>query len=211
MSDSRCRSSRSRARRESRVKRSLARVPAIGVECSGSGTLCLHGLAVQSLILGSVHHKAKPPEIQGAGAARTSAPPAEELVLINVAPSSKSEPDLLDQIASLRPHLSPLPIPTATPDLPAIEVASADEAGESASQPSPDAGDPAVRALMFGRYTHQISARVERIWVRPNAPADASESNSTFRCRVQIRQDAAGTVQEVLLVKCPGTPCGDSR
>jgi hypothetical protein len=96
-----------------------------------------------------------------------------------------------------------------------MEMASTEEENENSSfAPAPDAGDPAVRALMFGRYTHQISARVERAWIRPRSPVDESGSDdgvpvnsaaNEFKCRVRIRQDERGNVQEVLLIECNGT------
>jgi hypothetical protein len=68
---------------------------------------------------------------------------------------------------------------------------------------------------MFGRYQGQISARIERAWIRPRTPVDDSKGNATaldnaqretpFVCQVQIRQDPRGNVEEVLLLHCNGT------
>lgn len=60
------------------------------------------------------------------------------------------------------------------------------------------AGDDAGRALLFGRYLGQISARISRAWMRPRTsfPSDA------FECRVRITQDRRGGVQEVMLETC---------
>jgi hypothetical protein len=54
--------------------------------------------------------------------------------------------------------------------------------------------------MMFGRYVGQISARVQRAWLRPRTPMGAS----SFACRVQILQDRVGNVQEVTLQQCNG-------
>ena len=134
-------------------------------------------------------------------------PPAEELVLVTLDGVYKGEDaDLLEQIASLAPRLENPQFSTSDADNapPSIEVASAEP--DSSSQASPDAGDPALRALMFGRYAGQISARIERAWIRPRTPvSDSAVDGGTFKCRVQIRQDERGNVEEVLLLQCDGT------
>jgi hypothetical protein len=207
--------SRSRQNRKRQSTRNLSWV--LGL----AGTLTLHGIAFQSLIVGSSSLKARPPEVQGAGSLRVGAvtAPTEELVLVTVAEVPKADPDLMVQITSLVPQIEQLPISIVIPDpLPAVDLASADPAAQESSRSTPAAGDRAMRALMFGRYTGQISARIERAWVRPRSPVnddtegsesstgdDVSTSDETFRCRVQIRQDARGNVQEVLLLKCNGT------
>ncbi len=185
------------------------------------GTLCLHGLALQSALLGSGNHRPHPPVLQGAGAARIdpAALPAEELVLVMIADVQKDDAGLAEQIASLGPQLKNLSIPIMIAD-PSAELAigMTDNAPDGSTQVAPEAGDPAVRALMFGRYTGQISARIERAWRRPRSPVtdapvapprDSQTVNAadseTFTCRVQIRQDSRGNVQEVLLIRCNGT------
>jgi len=56
--------------------------------------------------------------------------------------------------------------------------------------------------MMFGRYMGQISARVERAWLRPRSvPPQGS-----FACRVQITQDKRGNVEEVTLERCTEDP-----
>ena len=94
-----------------------------------------------------------------------------------------------------------------------------DEKVDSAA--SVDTGDPAGRALMFGRYSGQIRARIERAWRRPRSPvsegmqpspdpaAASPDGNSSpadsFRCQVRILQDGHGAIQEVELLSCNGT------
>ena len=124
---------------------------------------------------------------------------------------------LVEQMASLESRLKNLPISKIPPDsVPMTDLQAVEEAADSSSPASPDSGDPALRALMFGRYTGQISARIERAWIRPRspvmesapenaAPASAPPVDQEFRCRVEIRQDERGNVQEVLLVECNGT------
>ncbi len=185
------------------------------------GTFALHGLAIQFVAFGSTLQKPKPPTLQGAGATMVKATPAEELVLVTVANAPKRDSDLMGQLASFTSHLRNLPILMSVPDsLPTLEVANIDEEASQSTQNTPEAGDPAVRALMFGRYTGQISARIERAWIRPRAPVSdaastatssstedrgAVEESDTFTCRVQIRQGAHGDVQGVLLLDCNGS------
>jgi hypothetical protein len=69
-----------------------------------------------------------------------------------------------------------------------------------------DAGDEQVVTIedkgheaLFGRYIGQITARIERAWMRPRTPIGAS----LFTCRVEIVQDH-GVVKEVTLRRCNG-------
>jgi hypothetical protein len=178
------------------------------------GTLLVHGIALNAVGWGSSAHKVRPPEMQGAGTIRieSTVAPAEELVLLNLENTPKGDADLGRSIASLTPRLSDARIEVVSPE--PLDIADDPEAN-SASTRTPDPGDPALRALMAGRYQGQISARIERAWVRPRTPigdsgdrhtiAHNSPVDPTFNCRVQIRQDAGGNVQEVLLLRCNGT------
>jgi hypothetical protein len=56
------------------------------------------------------------------------------------------------------------------------------------------------RQLLFGRYIGQITARIERAWMRPRTPIE----KPLFACRVHITQDRKGVVQEIELVRCNG-------
>ena len=59
------------------------------------------------------------------------------------------------------------------------------------------------RRLLYGRYIGQITARIERAWMRPRTPID---DVAFFACRVRVTQDRRGIVQEIELVRCNGTP-----
>jgi hypothetical protein len=61
-------------------------------------------------------------------------------------------------------------------------------------------GDECGHALMFGRYLGQVSARIQRAWIRPRSPVEGG----SFTCRVQIAQSTSGAVQEVTLQQCNG-------
>ena len=169
------------------------------------GTLLVHAIALNSVGWRSSSHKA-PPRIE------STVSPTDELVLLNIDSTQKGDADLHRWIASLAPLLTDARIEVVSPE--PLEIADALDAGDASIQ-TPEPGDPALRALMAGRYRGQISARIERVWVRPRTPvddsrdgkatADSSQSDDTFSCQVQVRQDAAGNVQEVLLLRCNGT------
>jgi hypothetical protein len=94
----------------------------------------------------------------------------------------------------------------------AINLPGADTETETFAQSATDLGDAETRARMWGRYTGQISARIERAWEKPRSLVnDVSKVRTgdgvdpdTFVCQVQIRQDNQGNVQEVLLLACNG-------
>ncbi len=130
----------------------------------------------------------------------------------------RGDADLLSQIASLKPNKA-VPV-VATPslhDLPHFDESMGDDRENNSTQSMRDSGDPATKALMFGRYTHQVSARIERAWMRPRTRVNDGvsavgqstskdvDAEDSFVCRVQIRQDTRGNVQEVLLLQCNGT------
>jgi TonB-like protein len=67
-------------------------------------------------------------------------------------------------------------------------------------------GDELTR--LFGMYTGQIQARIERAWRRPRTAVDegvAANTDVSFQCRATIIQDNSGNVQEILLPNCNGS------
>lgn len=60
--------------------------------------------------------------------------------------------------------------------------------------------DAMVDEAMFGRYVGQVSARVERAWIRPRTAIGAAE----FQCWARIEQDRDGKVLSVELQQCNG-------
>jgi hypothetical protein len=181
------------------------------------GTLLVHGLALNSVGWGFSTVKPKQPETQAAGAARveTAVKPAEALVLLNLNNAPEGDSDLAElhrSIASWTPRLTHARVEVVSPEF--FDIGDSPST-DNASVSNPDAGDPALRALMVGRYLGQINARIERAWMRPRTPVEESvettrlatnaPSGDTFTCRVQIRQDGRGNVQEVLLLACNGS------
>jgi hypothetical protein len=188
-----------------------------------AGTLLLHALALQSALLGTRVQKVRVPEVQGPGATLIQAEtePAETLILLDLPRASMTGELRLEESASrgLAPRNMQVTVisPDATPhvDIPAEKL---DES--ESSEATVDSGDPASRAMLFGRYTGQINARIERAWRRPRTPVNSDagsprepESHTsgvplmedTFRCQVRIIQDGHGVVQEIQLLSCNGS------
>ena len=180
-----------------------------------AGTLLLHSLALQSALLGSRAHKIRPPEIQEPGLSlnKAEAKPAETLVFIDLPRTAKTTDEISAALVSIRSAIKNTPIAVTQPDPPPpLDVETLALSNDKDSTSSVDSGDGAERARLFGIYTGQIQARIERVWRRPRTPVnDGSNSTKTtnsveyFQCQVQIVQDSIGNVQEILLPNCNGS------
>jgi hypothetical protein len=71
------------------------------------------------------------------------------------------------------------------------------------TMPEATVADAARLSKMYGRYVGQITARVDRAWLRPRTAIGAP----SFSCEVRITQDGSGNVTELMLAQCNG----DSR
>src|SRR5438552_3329464 len=173
------------------------------------GTLFLHGLVVQLLIL-RMREVDAPLPVVTPGSVESLEGRESPLTLIALpAVGSKGKVSVLDsfspQILLIKAaHISP-------PNPPAVDIAEeSDSVSESAG--APKVGDVAEHARLAGIYSTQVSARIERVWRRPrtrvqeeHAQTPQSATDETFRCQVQIVQNARGEVQEVLLPNCNGS------
>jgi TonB C terminal len=187
------------------------------------GTLLVHALMLQAVMLGSRAHKVHRPEVEGPGATliKSDTEPAETLVLLDLPRADPASKPLVEDLASVGSAPKNLMITLISPDpLPEIKI-SPDALGDvNDATAAIDSGDAAERAMLFGRYTGQIDARIERTWRRPRSPVnpdaepqysntrnpnDASMADPIFRCQVRIIQDAHGSVQEVQLLDCNGS------
>jgi hypothetical protein len=188
------------------------------------GTLLLHTLVLQTVLLGSRAHKVRPPEVQGPGATliKSDSDPKDPLVLVQMPSADVHAKALVEDLASAGSGLKTTQLVTMiSPDpLPHIDIPQDAIGDNNDAVASIDSGDPAARAALFGLYTGQIDARIERAWRRPRSPVNpdadtAPEPNrrsanneagqETFRCQVRIIQDHQGDVQEVLLLDCNGS------
>jgi hypothetical protein len=181
------------------------------------GTLLLHTMVIQSLPLGSRGFKAKPPDTQESADALTKSKgnPAASLVLVTLAAPVSSNQATTQILASSLPDLSQVKIksridvdPPAFLNMETLALSENDQASKAAS----DNGDSAEKARLFGIYTGQIQARIDRVWRRPRTPVNedntagsTADAGGSFQCQVQIIQDAAGNVQEILLPRCNGS------
>lgn len=168
--------------------------------------MILHGLILMPLVMGTAaRKKAKPPETIGDGASTivASAEMVSTLTLIEI----KTESSLVDESSALAEFASrgiSIPdmsifIASSNPD-PAYELE--DEPTDEDSLTELASGDPRHRAEMFGRYMGQVSARIERAWIRPRTQIDST----SFQCTARIEQDHFGNVAAIELVACDENP-----
>jgi|HubBroStandDraft_1064217.scaffolds.fasta_scaffold02112_7 hypothetical protein len=111
---------------------------------------------------------------------RTMASAHSAVVPLPASPSTVPRPAVLDLIPP--------------PDIPDIETGR--DAPSSAATP----GDQSLEAQLYGMYVGQISARIERAWLKPRT----SPGVDRFVCRVQVLQTPSGDVREVTLSSCNG-------
>jgi hypothetical protein len=137
------------------------------------GTLLLHAIVLQSVLLGTRAHKVRPPDAQGPGATliKSATEPAEALILIELQSVDMKDQALHEDLASAGAAPKNLVVTLLSSDaLPHVDIPpdSVDDTADTMAKV--DSGDAAGRALLFGRYSGQIQARIERAW-RPAAVA----------------------------------------
>jgi len=107
-----------------------------------------------------------------------------------------------DELPSTHPFLLPQPVLSKVAH-PQVSAANPDLSEDPENRiPTEANGNEQGRSMLFGRYMGQISARVERAWMRPRSVPTAGK----FACRAQITQDQTGQVQEITLQECTGDP-----
>jgi hypothetical protein len=179
------------------------------------GTVLLHSLIVPSALLGSGSHKISPLEIPDPGAAsiKASTRPTESLVLIELPSITKTKDGVPDEIASNGATHKESPVTLISPDvLRNVDLKPLSMDQEKDSESAVESGDGEERARLFGIYSGQIQARIERLWRRPRTPVNDGRGSSMsggtdeyFRCQIQVIQDLKGNVQEILLPNCNGS------
>jgi hypothetical protein len=178
------------------------------------GTVLLHAMLIQSVSFRTRGPSPKPLEAQdSAKALPKSATAADSLVLISMPAIAKASPTT-GAISSL-PDLSKMKInsriSTDLREFFNVETLALSE--DQASTPNASGTDGAERARLFGIYTGQIQARIDRVWRRPRSRVNedstsphASDAGDSFQCEAQIVQDVWGNVREILLPRCNGSP-----
>jgi TonB C terminal len=180
------------------------------------GTLLLHVLVIQSVPFGSRDLKAKPREIQESAEAlsKSKTDSAESLVLITLptlADSIRTAPqNRVSSLPDLRKMKIESPVQIDPQGLLDIEALALSE--DQSSRPIGGNEDGAEQARLFGIYTGQIHARIDRVWRRPRTPVNETTAgkkptgaDESFQCEAQIIQDIKGNVQEILLPRCNGS------
>jgi hypothetical protein len=173
------------------------------VRTSGiAATVLLHLLFSAPLILGVAAHKARSQPQVGPGSVEWASrgEPYESMILLDLSAMTLSAKEEL-----LEPEIDSKGITSEDLEKFLVSVEPApprelqfDEEAEEAESTNEAAGDPAGAAALFGKYMGQISARIERAWMRPRTPLEGG----TFACRAAIAQDRAGNVQSVELQDC---------
>jgi hypothetical protein len=168
----------------------------------GAASVMLHVLLLAPVLWGATGHVKQHPDDQGGGPGASNDEAAMMVTFIDepndVASKPGSPPETTASLLAapnrfLLPVVPALEIPM--PTVVALSDSDADE--DTVIQPS---GSDPGRAVMFGRYVGQISARIERAWMRPRTPIESGR----FTCSARIVQDKAGVVQEVELRNCNG-------
>jgi hypothetical protein len=164
-------------------------------------SLVLHGLLFTPLLWSSYRHPPHLPPFQGASASRDAIDSEESMMVI-----FSEDVDAIHDLSSPADRQIPILMP------PQVRLAAVGRPNIPTPDPLPDEsnddqtaearGDGGGHANLFGRYVGQISARVERAWMRPRS----IPMTGSFECRVRITQDQHGNVQEVTLERCTEDP-----
>jgi TonB C terminal len=163
-------------------------------------SVALHALLLAPVLFGGgLHHHIPDARGTAANEDRPGADGALIVELISEVDGSSTASAQTPPIVSLLPSVSTSIPPNAAdrvppPELPDIETDR--DARSSAAAP----GDESLAAQLYGLYVHQISARIERAWMKPRMPIGAE----VFSCQASILQDRAGQVREVTLNDCNG-------
>lgn len=174
------------------------------------GTLLLHGLIVQSLPLGNAR-SVKPPDAQAGSIHISKGADDNNLVIIaTLTPPVSGGPFATNFISPAAPKMKVVLYPRdiAPPDFAPPILPLGDDADQKSGA---DVGDSENQARLFGIYTGQIQARIERVWRRPRSAVNEAAvptpapDDVTFQCQAQIVQDSHGNVQEILLPQCSGS------
>lgn len=173
-----------------------ARNPAV-VLVGALASLALHALLLSPILFGTGKHKRTEPEVPGA-AANADHPGADGAMIVELIEESDRASS-----ASARMAASSLISPATLRRMAAVDVAPPEPIPdidvERDSQTLAQAqGDDTVRARLYGIYVGQISARIERAWLKPRSSPGADR----FVCRVQVLQNQSGEVREVTVKDC---------
>jgi hypothetical protein len=160
------------------------------------GTLALHALLLSPLLLGAGLRAHRMSDEQG-----FPSEGAPAMTVLNLEEEDRSSgSDARDaQLSIVSPARFLMPV--GGPQWGTLGALAPIEAELAHAVPDEGQADEAGRAVMFGRYLGQVTARVDRAWLRPRGPIGAV----SFECRVQVEQDAQRNVKEITLKECNGS------
>lgn len=178
-----------------------------------SAAVLLHWLFIQPILLGSQSAKHPIPEKSGPGASAAASDDANYMTLVMVSVPSESQSEVTDDLASVGAAESDLLIQIASADPAPLLEPNQFEQEEVSEEAAHTAGDPAIQSIMFGRYTEQIDARIQRAWRKPRSPIASPtgdkqgriHTKTEFECQARISQDRDGNVTEVEFMQCDGS------
>jgi hypothetical protein len=160
-------------------------------------SLALHALLLAPLILGgTMHDKAHDPDDIGTSTVASDGAIVVELIedtADSMEAAGRQEPALDSPTGFSRQLLAELRAAASIPDTEAET--------ESAPKAAQTPGNASEFAALYGRYLGQVSARIERAWMRPRAPI----GSDVFSCRVRVLQDRSGEVLDIFLAQCNGS------
>jgi len=171
-----------------------------------AASLLLHLLLITPVLLGAASHQVRPHHEGSGSSARAVTDDLAIIVSFIDDRDTTTKEGPIPRVAPLSmPSGRSLLMPVAAPDIPLPRLVALSDKEADEQDASPVAVSGAVepgRALMFGRYIGQITARVDRAWLRPRMPL----ASGRFECRARIVQDKDGSVREIELEDCPGDP-----
>src|SRR5690606_929285 len=134
----------------------------------------------------------------GSNALVSSAQFPSSMTLIELASQSVTDEYALEELASRGVEL-PQSLLLASEDARPAPI-EFDEGAIEDSEFTQAVGDTQGRAALFGKYMGQVTARINRAWIRPRSSIGADR----FECETKIEQDRNGRVLSVELRKCNG-------
>jgi len=164
-------------------------------------TVAFHGVLLAPTLFGSGRHAQSAPLQLGAPSDGQGAPSTEAMTAVWLDEPMSSEE--ASDVALARMALTPEQVRQNAVELELNHYADLqilDEDQDTTQDTNAKGVDEGNAAAMFGRYMGQVTARIERAWIRPRTPVGGGE----FQCRVRIEQDRVGAVKEVTLQRCNG-------
>jgi hypothetical protein len=139
------------------------------------GTLLLHAMFIQTVVLGGHGLKPKRPEIpESSSTLSKSADTETELVVLSLPATTSSNQVIQESALSMLSDLSKVkikaPIDVVPPESLDLETLALSE--DLPSNQGAGAAAGTEQARLFGIYTGQIQARIDRVWRRPRTPVN---------------------------------------